>query len=220
MVPPSSSKWFRYRRFPSWRLWLILIAVFGGLAAWLLPKTYGWLAVTERIPAAKYVVVEGWVSDYVLVEAQKEFDDLDAKLIFTTGIPLDRGMALADHKDYATLAATILAKNGMEPGKICPAPAPSAQRDRTATMAIALKSTLDAINIAPEEKKIQLITSGTHARRSRLLYQRLLGPEWTVGVVSIPDPTYPKEQWYRHSSGAKSVIDELAALTVVYLGGE
>ena len=216
-----ASKWFRSRRLPTWRLWLIILTLVGGLAALLLPKTYGWLAVTERVDGAKYVVVEGWVNDYVLTAAVQEFDDLDAKLLLTTGLPLDRGQALSEYKDYATLAANSIARaGGMEAGKIYPVPAPSAARERTAAMATALKTALEAMNIPAEEKKIQLITSSTHARRSRAMYQRMLGPEWQVGVVSVPDISYPSDQWYRHSSGAKGVIDELVALTIVYLGGE
>ena len=113
------SKWFRSRRLPTWRLWLIILTLVGGLAALLLPKTYGWLAVTERVDGAKYVVVEGWVNDYVLTAAVQEFDDLDAKLLLTTGLPLDRGQALSEYKDYATLAANSIARaGGMEAGKI------------------------------------------------------------------------------------------------------
>lgn len=215
------SKWFRARRLPTWRLWLIIFVIVGGLAAWLLPKTYGWLAVTERVDGAKYVVVEGWVNDYVLTAAVHEFDDLDAKLLLTTGLPLERGQALSDYKDFANLAANSIARaGGMKAEEIYPVPAPSVARERTAAMASALKTALDAMTIPAEEKKIQLITSSTHARRSRAMYQRMLGPEWQVGVVSVPDISYPADQWYRHSSGAKGVIDELVALTIVYLGGE
>ena len=43
------SKWFRPRRLPTWRIWLPLLLISGGLFCWLGPKTYGWLAVTDRV---------------------------------------------------------------------------------------------------------------------------------------------------------------------------
>ena len=217
---PKPSKWFRVRRMPTWRIWLpsfTLLLVVGG---WLGPKVHGWLAVTERVDGARYVVVEGWVPDYVVLAAEREFDDLDAKLMLTTGIPLDTGSTLIESKDYATVAATTLAKFGMNPKSIYPVPAPAVARDRTAAMAAALKQALDGLNVPAEDRKIQLVTFATHARRSRKIFQRELGPDWKVGIVSIANTNYPAEQWYRHSAGAKSVIDEIVALGIVALGGE
>lgn len=217
-VSPKRSKWFRLRRMPTWRIWLPVLLMFGLLFVLLVPKIHGWLAVTERVANAKYVVVEGWAPDHVILAAEREFDDLDARMLFTTGLPLDAGSVLVDYKDFATLAATTLAKVGMDPAKICPAPAKPAPTERTANMVRALKATLDSMNIPAEDKTIQLVTYGTHARRSWKIYQQVLGPDWKVGVVSVPSQNYAQERWYRTSEGAKGVIDELAALAVHVTG--
>lgn len=217
---PPTSKWFRLRRFPTWRIWLPGILLVALLTVWLGPKIYGWLAVTERVEGAKYVVVEGWAPDYVVLAAEGEFDDLDAKLLLTTGIPLDTGTMLVESGDFAHVAANTLAKSGMKPNLIYPVPAQKVARERTASMAAALKQALDGLNVPAAERKIQLVTFSTHARRSWKIYQRELGSDWQVGVVSIQDINYPAEKWYRHSSGAKGVIDELVALGVHLLGGE
>jgi hypothetical protein len=219
-APVTASKWFRLRRFPTWRVWLIFfmltIPAFVGLAYF----SYGWLAITQRVENPTYIVVEGWAPDYVVNAAQQEFDDANAELIITTGLPLEQGAPLLEFKDYATLAATTLAKNGADPGKIYPVAASAVTRERTAAMAEALREALSALNVPAEKKRIQLLTHGTHARRSRWIYQRILGPEWQVGIVAVPTRSYPASHWYRHSSGVKGVIDELAALTVVACGGE
>jgi hypothetical protein len=220
LAPSSTAKWFRLRRFPTWRLWLPMVSVLLGLFLWLGPKVHGWLAVTDRVAQARYVVVEGWAADYVILAAEQEFDDLNAKLLLTTGLPLDRGASLSEIKNFATLSANTLAKSGMKPQSIYPVPAPAVARERTAAMAAALKKALDGLNVPVADRSIQLVTSSTHARRSRKVYQRELGPDWQVGVVSIADPSYPAETWYRHSSGAKGVIDELVALFIVTCGGE
>jgi hypothetical protein len=214
------SKWSRLRRLPTWRIWLPLLFITGGLFYWLGPNVYGWLALTERISGARYVVVEGWVPDYVLTAAKHEFDDANAVMLLTTGLPLDHGSFLSEYKDFATLAATTLAKMGMESGKIYPVPAAAAPRNRTAATATALKMTLNGLQVPALDKKLVLVTLGSHARRSRSIYRQVLGPGWQVGVISVPHRDFPADTWYKHSSGAKDVINELVALTVMMLGGE
>ncbi len=216
----ATSTWFRTRRWPTWRVWLPLLSLVLAALAWLGLQAHDWLAVTDRVADARYVVVEGWAPDAVVLAAEQEFDDLNAKLLLTTGLPLETGTFLSEYKDFATLAATTLAKSGMPAASIYPVPAAAVARDRTAAMATALRSALDGLAVPPAERKIQLITSSVHARRSQKIYQRILGPDWQVGVVSITNPSYPAAQWYRHSAGAKGVIDELVALGVVLCGGE
>jgi hypothetical protein len=214
------SKWFRHRRIPTWRILLPLLLILGWLFCWLSSNVYGWLAVTERISGARYVVVEGWAPDYVVATAKHEFDDSNAVLMLTTGLPLDKGIFLSEYKDFATLAAAALVTMGMEPGNVYAVAAPAAQRNRTAATAIALKTALDGLQVSAPDKKLLLVTLGTHALRSRTVYQRTLGPDWEVGVVSVPQSDFPEDTWYRHSAGAKGVIGELVALVVLASGGD
>jgi hypothetical protein len=214
------SKWFRHRRIPTWRILLPLLLILGWLFCWLSSNVYGWLAVTERISGARYVVVEGWAPDYVVATAKHEFDDSNAVLMLTTGLPLDKGIFLSEYKDFATLAAAALVTMGMEPGNVYAVAAPAAQRNRTAATAIALKTALDGLQVSAPDKKLLLVTLGTHALRSRTVYQRTLGPDWEVGVVSVPQSDFPEDAWYRHSAGAKGVIGELVALVVLASGGD
>jgi hypothetical protein len=214
------SKWFRSRRLPTWRILLPLLLILSGLFWWLGPDVYSWLSVTERIRGARYVAVEGWAPDFVLKAAKQEFEEVNAVMLLTTGLPLEQGKFLSEYDDFATLAAATLTKMGMEPEKIYPVPAPATQRDRTAAMAIALETALERLQVPAADKKLLLVTFAAHARRSRATYQRVLGPEWQVGVVSVPQRNFPEETWYKHSSGVKGVIDELVAMMVMTLGGE
>ena len=45
------------------------------------------------------------------------------------------------------------------------------------------------------------------------------GPEWTVGVISAPTLDYDSKRWFAHSAGAKAVMDEVIALTILFFGG-
>lgn len=158
--------------------------------------------------------------DYVLAAAKHEFDDTNAVLLLTTGLPLDQGSFLSEYRDFATLAATTLAKMGMEVGKVYPVSAAAVPRSRTAAMATALKTSLNRFQVPARDRKLLLVTLGSHARRSRSIYQQALGSGWQVGVISVPHRYFPEDTWYQHSSGAKGVINELLALVVMTSVGE
>ncbi len=199
---------------------MVALIALGMLAWWFLSNVHGWLAAVQPVERAPYLIVEGWVPDYVLEEAMAAAKEGEVKRIFTTGVPLDRGTFLSDYRNYAELCAASLAKMGVEPQRLCPVPAAEAKTDRTITMARALKAVLDAENIPAEERRINLYTLGTHGRRSWRIFRDVLGPGWEVGVISVPSADYEASRWYRQSGGAKAVLDELVALAVQSTGGE
>jgi hypothetical protein len=223
-VAPAARRpfWFRRRSvpLPTWRTWIVILSAAGLLTWWLGSQLHGWLAVVDPVEGAPYLAVEGWAPDYVLERAVNDAEESDVKRIFTTGVPIERGTFLSEFHDYAQVSAATLAQMGIEPQRICPAPAATARTERTRAMAAALKKVLDAEDIPPAERRLNLYTLGTHGRRSRRIFQETLGDTWKVGVISVPHHEYEASKWYRHSAGAKTVIDELIALTVQSAGGD
>ena len=215
-------RWFRRRTvpMPTWRTWLGFALMAAGCVYLLVRTLHDWLSVTEPVDSATYVVAEGWAPDYVLETARQWAEDHEARTIFTTGIPLDAGGLLQEYKDYAHLSAASLAAMGYERARIMPVPALEVQTERTRAMAMALKSALDKMNIPAAEKKLNIFTLGTHGRRSHRIFRQVLGSDWQVGIISVPNRSYNPRAWYRHSAGAKSVIDEVVALTVQSGSGE
>lgn len=217
--PPSAKKpggfWLRRRSvpLPTWRLWLCLLGTLGAVMVLGVTTVHPWLAHSEPVPGAKYLIVEGWVPDEAVRRTVEIADETEATRIFCTGQPIDQGSYLIAWKSYAELTATSLAKLGVEPQRICPTPAPDVKKDRTRNMAESLKAILDQEPVPSTGRKINLISLGTHARRSHAIFQEVLGPEWQVGVYSIPNPEYDPAIWYRQSAGVKCVIAELSALT-------
>lgn len=218
---PSRGFWVRRRDlpWPTWRLWLCGVLTLLGLILLTGRYLHGWLSVSDPAPNARYLVVEGWVPDHALSAAISLADDSQATRVFTTGIPLDQGSYLIGWKTYAEVAAQSLARLGMEPQRICPVPCSDVKTERTRAMATALKAILEKEPVPDTGRKINLVTLGTHARRSRAIFQDVLGPAWEVGVVSIPSISYDPALWYRQSDGAKTVINELTALTLMAAGG-
>ncbi len=213
--------WFRRRAmiWPTWRFWLCAFLTLVTLGLTAGRQLHSWLAVTDPVPDARYLIVEGWVPDDVLNATVVIADDSNATRVFTTGIPVERGSYLVPWKTHAEVAAQTLARLGMDPQRICPVPCAEVKTERTRAMAMALKAVLDAEPVPDTGRRINLVTRGTHARRSRAIFQDVLGPAWQVGVFSIAPVSYDPARWYRQSEGAKGVINELAALTLMAMGG-
>ncbi len=218
---PSRGFWFRRRAlpWPTWRLWLCLGLTIVGLILVIGRSLHGWLAITAPVPEARYLAVEGWVPDHVLSAVVSLAEDTPTDRVFTTGIPLERGSYLIGWKTFADVSAQSLARLGLDPQLICPVPCADIKIERTRGMAKALKDILDREPVPSTGRKINLVTLGTHARRSRAIFQEVLGPDWTVGIISIPAVSYDPDIWYRQSEGAKTVVTELSALTVLAAGG-
>ena len=138
--------------------------------------------------------------------------DLKGVDIAVTGIPFDQGRYLSNYPTFAEMCADSLKSMGADPAKVKPAPALKVNLERTRAMATGLKQTLDTMVIPPDERKLNLFTNGTHAFRSRMLFQRVLGPSWKVGVVSVTPAGYMPGAWWHYSEGIKSVIEELIAI--------
>src|SRR5207245_8975449 len=84
-------------------------------------------------------------------------------------------------------------------------------RDRTYSSAIALRRWLRDHNMAL--RSINVVTEDAHARRTRLLFQKALGNDVRVGIISIPNPDYDAKHWWRYSEGVREVIGEGIAYT-------
>jgi hypothetical protein len=193
---------------PSHRGWFLLLLVGTLLAITALRTAHPFLATSDPIPGGA-LVVEGWVTDYALEEAIAEFRRHDYRKLYVTGGPLERGVPLSEYKTYAELGAATLLRLGLDPDAVQAVPAPLVRQDRTFTSAVALRSWLRQHQAMPAQ--LNVITIGTHARRSRLLFEKAFGGGLPVGIVSVEDRTYDAKHWWTSSSGVRAVIGEMLA---------
>ena len=190
---------------PTWRGWLVLLLAAAAGLTLVLRSLHPFLALNNPIPDG-LLVVEGWLPDYALRIAADEFKEGPYSVVYVTGGTLEYGSYLSAYKTYAQLGAATLIKLGLNSNVVQAVPAPRVRKDRTYFAALSLKRWLLAHNIKPE--RIHLISDGPHARRSRLLYQKAMGPEVVIGVSSIPSNEYDERHWWRYSAGVRSVIGE------------
>lgn len=221
IAPPVCYGLLRRRRIllPTWRLMVMAAVLLGTPVGYGFLHAYHWLAVTEPVTGAPNMVVEGWMPDPILHQAAEHARVLQPQAIFCTGIPLEMGSLELPYDTYADYAASTLGKLGLPPEKIHAAPCETVSTERTRAMARALRDFLrDHPSLAPD-KRANLLSLGPHGRRSRHIFREELGPDWEVGIISIPHPEDDPDRWFLRSNSAKGVLTEIVALTLGLFGG-
>lgn len=191
---------------PTWRGWLLLLVV-GGLAVTMAGrKVCALLTVNDPLPGG-VLVIEGWLPGYAARTAIEEFHREHYDALFVTGGPIEPDSPLAQYGSYAELMGARLERMGVADARVVPAP--EVRKDRTYSMAEALRKAMRADGVPAA--KINVISVGPHSRRSRLLYQMAFGPETRVGIIAIEDREFDPARWWASSVGVRTVIGEVVA---------
>jgi len=191
----------------SWRGWLLLASVVALTACCVGLNIHPFLAVTHRTNA-DVLVVEGWIQRYAMQKAVEEFKSGRYRGIFTTGGPENgSGGYVNDYQTSASVGAEILTKKfGIPADVVQMVPSHVIGRDRTYSSAIALRDWFHQHNVRVQS--INVVTEGTHARRTRLLFEKALGSNVAVGVIAVPSPDFDARRWWRYSEGVEEVVTE------------
>ena len=190
----------------SWhgRLFVTLVMLLAIYA--VVSNVHPFLAVTHRANA-KILVVEGWIGEYAIRAGAAEFKTGDYEHIITTGGPMAGGGGYTnDYNTFASVGARRLKAAGVAEESLLMVPSHVIGWDRTYNSAIALRRWLRDHN--RPFRSINVVTVDAHARRTRLLFQKALGNDVRVGIISIPNPDYDAKHWWRYSEGVREVIGE------------
>jgi uncharacterized SAM-binding protein YcdF (DUF218 family) len=193
---------------PTFFGWLLLLVISLATCMFVALNIYSFLAQNEPV-GARVLVVEGWLDPEGLEQAVVAFKRGRYERVVTTGGPIMGRPELLRYGTYARFAADYLAQHGIPHNVITAAPAPPSAQDRTFLSAVVLRdfARQQGLNL----HAIDVFSSGTHARRSRLLFQMALGSEIRVGVFAAHPiggygQYYPPENWWRSSSAAESIV--------------
>jgi hypothetical protein len=179
-----------------WGWLLIFFTVFAVVAGYM-RNVQSFLGVSEPVQA-QILAVEEWIPPYALESAASEFKAHGYAQLVVVG-------------DDRRWVVPILKGAGVDERQIVKVPVQPVSKDRTFAFAVALRNWVLASGM--QGKAINVYTLGVHARRSRELFRRALGPGFTVGIISCEDPYYDPRSWWESSDGFKTVIDE----TISYL---
>jgi uncharacterized SAM-binding protein YcdF (DUF218 family) len=193
----------------SWRGWLAVLLFVSGVGAFIFFTIYPFLAITHR-EKTDILVVEGWILPCTMEEAAGEFGNGGYQRVYTTGGPAaGLGKYVSDYSTVASIGAGLLRQAGVPEDRIQIVPSRASARDRTYNAAVALKVWFETNHISPGA--INVVTEGSHARRTRLLFQKAFGKEVTIGIISLPNCDYDPKHWWRYSEGVREVIGESIA---------
>jgi uncharacterized SAM-binding protein YcdF (DUF218 family) len=197
----------------SWRGYLALVAVLITTGAIWVLNIHAFFSITAPVKTP-FLAVEGWVHDYAIRAAVKEFQSGSYERIFTTGGPVQGlGGYLNDYSTSASIGAGKLKAAGVPTTAVQMVPARANNRDRTYSAALALRTWCRENNIALS--KINVLTADVHARRTRLLFQEAFGKEVEVGIIAVPNPDYDAKRWWRYSEAVRAVLGECIAYIYV-----
>lgn len=193
---------------PTWRGWLALLAVIGLLVAVGVRMACQFLTIETAAPG-DVLVVEGWISPGDARQALVEFRKGHYAALYVTGGPIEPESPLASFGSYAELTADVLRRLGADPATLHAVPGPLVAKDRTYSTAVALRKAMQASGVPTQS--INVMTTGMHARRSRLLYEKAFGPGTRIGVVPLEEHEFDPNRWWTTSAGFRTVSSEVIA---------
>src|SRR6266498_729933 len=157
----------------SWRGRLILALLGFSTAVLLLLNVQPFLAETHRVNT-NVLVVEGWIHEYAIRAAEKEFETGRYQHVFTTGGPVTGiGHYVNDYQTSASVGAALLKNAGVPPDFVHLVPSRVLDPARTYVAPAAVREWLHEHNMPVHS--INLLTEDAHARRTRVLFQKALG---------------------------------------------
>lgn len=95
----------------------------------------------------------------------------------------------------AELARNRLLSMGIDSSLVKAIPCKIVKINRTLTSALAFRNWLKTTNI--DIKGINIISMGTHARRTWMTYNKILDEKYVIGIISLPDYNYNHSRTYR-----------------------
>ena len=190
----------------SWSGRLILVLLVFSTAVFLFLNIQPFLAETDRVDT-DVLVVEGWVHEYAIRAAVEEFRRGAYHRVFTTGGPVvGIGHYVNDYQTSASVGADQLINAGLSSEFVQMVPSRVMDRDRTYGSAIALRKWFREQNM--DIHSFNVLTEDTHARRTRLLFEKAFRNEVKIGIIAVPSPDYDARRWWKYSEGVKDLVSE------------
>lgn len=194
--------------------WLVLFIGSTVSTLFLISTIHPFLALNQPV-RGEVLVVEGWLTDDALKKAVIEFNSHDYQLLITTGGPLQRGYHLSEYKTYADLSASTIRNLGVDEKRVIAVPAPAVKTDRTLASVLSLNQWLLSSDLSIES--LDIYSLDVHARRSWLLFNKILGDRIKVGVIASDETGYDPQEWWKYSAGVQAVLREVIGYIYVKL---
>ena len=204
----------RDRLVPTWRGWILCVCGLALFVCVIVRQIYPFLDVDDSRPGG-VLVVDGGAPEYCLRAAVAEFHQHHYTKLVVAGGPVDKGGRLIELKTFPEVTAAVLFRLGMTSNEVALALGPGGRQDRMLTAAVGFKWWWRGHEIPGTP--INLMCIGAHARRARLLFEKVLGDGTEVGVIARWPREYDPYHWWRSSEGFRTVTTEAIAYFYVRL---
>jgi hypothetical protein len=192
--------------------WALLIVVGCGLAAAGLRGLHPFLALNNPVDA-QLLVVEGWTPDYLFRAAVREFKSRPYRELITTGGLPNKGRYALPYPSLAAYASNWVRQAGLPEGAVAGVMPVEVSQDDGFNSALGLRKWIEDRHVKADG--INVVSEASAARKTRLVYQRVLGPGIRVGVIPVQRTGYDPRRWWISSEGVRTVIEE--AIGYLYL---
>jgi hypothetical protein len=174
---------------------LLLGLLFVGVvvAVALAPRLFPFLALTKPV-GGDVLVVEGWLNSYMIPEAADVYRRGTYAVVVITGLQKQGNGTATEEPAAPPSTARSLVLAGVPPEVIVLVPAKLVGLHKTFASAQAFRSWL---NGHPEYRGVDVFTVGGHARKTYVVYRRVLGPQATVGIIAGKVQKLDVQHWWR-----------------------
>jgi len=212
LCPEINKFWGLFSYKAQWGLtlwgWLVVGLVLAVITWLIIIKIHTFLAPVQPVDA-QILLLEGWVTDDVIMGAMAEFNQGNYQLLITTGSTLAKGHFLSEYKNFADLAASTLIYLGFDQEKIVSIPSPVVRVNRTYVAALTVGEWL--LNSGKSLQGVNVYTYDVHTRRSWLFYRKTLSPGFQVGAIAHYSQFYNPDTWWTSSAGVRTILPEAIA---------
>jgi hypothetical protein len=104
---------------------------------------------------------------------------------YNVGVLTDSKRVITNFNSYAEFAKNRLLSMGIASSQIISIPCDRVKINRTLTSALAFRDWLKTTNI--DVKGINIMSMGTHTRRTWMTYNKILDEKYKIGIISLPD---------------------------------
>ena len=193
---------------PTWPVVLLSVVLLVGATVVFVKTLHPFLEMTRRV-GGEVLAVEGWGPDFSFRAAADEFSLGGYRRLVVTGGPIEKGAPFIGQATYAELGAATIGSITGRTGLAIAVPAPSVRTDRTYASAVALRMWL--LRSGPLPDKLDVLTTGPHARRTWLLFRAAFPQTVEVGIIAVPDHRYEAARWWTSSDGFRTTTSEFIA---------
>lgn len=187
------------------RAWLLITGLVCATFGLILFGAYPLLAVSDG-GQGEVMVVEGWIGSRRIDLASDAFKRGKYQCVVVVRDVYEDGDKWSSGRYTADYVAAGLVEHGVPTNVVHTLFCPVVRKDRTYHCALAVRQWLEQRQLLV--KSIDVATLAVHSRRSRLLYEKAFGGEYTIGAIALEDPTYDPARWWRSSAGVREVIGE------------